>query len=203
MRKHLSYANVVATLALFSALGGSAYASLRVTGRNVVDGSLTGADVRDGSLGGTDVRDGSLRANDFRAGDLPAGPRGPAGPSGASGPAGPGGPAGPQGAAGPPGLVRAFAVVNADGTLAPGATGVTSSRVVRSGLLNTPTYCVAFAFGPTTVVGTQAGPTGNGIPVTVIALTDAGNTCNPGERAVVLAAPNGLPFAAAFAIMAN
>jgi len=38
--RRLSYANVVATLALFVALGGSSYAAIRITGKNVVDGTL-------------------------------------------------------------------------------------------------------------------------------------------------------------------
>lgn len=44
-RARLSYANVVGTLALFVALGGSSYAALKVTGLDVVDGSLTDADI--------------------------------------------------------------------------------------------------------------------------------------------------------------
>jgi len=199
MRRHLSYANVVATLALFTALGGSAYGALRVTGRDVVDGSLSGADVRNGSLGSSDVRDGSLRARDFRAGDLPAGPRGLGGPQGATGPAGSQGPAGSNGA---PGVVRAFGVIHADGTLASGAKGITSSRVVHGGLLDT-TYCVKFDFTPTTVVGTQAGPTSNGTPVTVVALDQSSVNCDVGERAIVLQLPSGLLFAADIAVMAN
>jgi hypothetical protein len=205
MRKHLSYANVVATLALFSALGGSAYAALRITGRDVVDGSLSGADVRDGSLGGTDVRDGSLRARDFRTGDLPAGARGPAGPQGAPGPAGPAGVAGPQGAAGSngaPGVVRAFGVVNADGSLAPGAKGIVSSRAVRPGLAGTE-YCVKFDFVPTTIVATQAGPSGTGTPLTVVASSQGFGDCNFDERPIDLLLPSGLPVAANVAVMAN
>ena len=52
---HLSYANVIATLALFLALGGTAVAGTRVF--------VTGADVRDHSLTGVDFRNGSVGAN--------------------------------------------------------------------------------------------------------------------------------------------
>ena len=62
----LTYANVAATLALFVALGGSAYAGLAVTGSNVVNGSLSGADVHDGSLTGADVRNESLTGADIK-----------------------------------------------------------------------------------------------------------------------------------------
>ena len=87
------YANVVASLALFAALGGSSYAAIAVTGAQVRDGSLTGRDVRNSSLTGKDVRNQSLLAQDFRPGQLPAGPQGPRAipvlrPAGASGRAG-------------------------------------------------------------------------------------------------------------------
>jgi hypothetical protein len=42
----LSYANVTATLALFVALGGRAYAAATISGADVVDESLTGADIK-------------------------------------------------------------------------------------------------------------------------------------------------------------
>ena len=45
VRRRITYANAMATVAVFIALGGSSYAALKVTGRNVKDGTLTGADV--------------------------------------------------------------------------------------------------------------------------------------------------------------
>jgi hypothetical protein len=84
----LTYANVVATLALFVALGGTSYAALGITGRDVRDGSLRGRDIHKGSLKSKQVKDGSLLARDFKAGQLPAGAAGPAGPAGSAGPAG-------------------------------------------------------------------------------------------------------------------
>jgi hypothetical protein len=85
----LSYANVVATLALFIALGGGAYAAITVTGKNVRNGSLTGADLKNNSVASTDVRNGSLLSKDFKAGQLKAGPAGPRGATGVTGPVGP------------------------------------------------------------------------------------------------------------------
>jgi len=90
----LTYANVVATLALFAALGGTSYAAVKVTSRDVRDGSLRGRDIRGGSLKSKQVKDGSLLARDFKAGQLPAGSAGPAGPAGRVGPAGSAGAAG-------------------------------------------------------------------------------------------------------------
>ena len=79
-----SPAMVVALMALFVALGGSSYAALRVTGKNVKNSSLTGKDVKNKSLtgrdvknlGSGDVKDSSLLAKDFKPGQLPAGPQG-------------------------------------------------------------------------------------------------------------------------------
>jgi hypothetical protein len=92
VRSRLTYANVMATLGVFIALGGTSYAALTVTGKNVRNGSLTGADFRRGSLKTKQVKDRSLLARDFAAGQMPAGPRGDAGPPGPRGDAGPPGP---------------------------------------------------------------------------------------------------------------
>jgi hypothetical protein len=62
LRGRLTYANVVATLALFIALGGSSYAALTVTGSNVRNGSLTGKDIKRNSLTGRHIREGQLKA---------------------------------------------------------------------------------------------------------------------------------------------
>jgi hypothetical protein len=89
-----SPAMVVALMALFVALGGSSYAALRVTGKNVKNSSLTGADVKNNSLTGRDVKnlssgdvkDSSLLAKDFKSGQLPAGAQGVQGVQGVPGP---------------------------------------------------------------------------------------------------------------------
>jgi hypothetical protein len=85
LRTRLTYANVMATIAIFLALGGSSYAAIKVTGKNVKDSSLTGKDVKNSSLTGIDVKNGSLLAADFGGGQLPAGPQGPKGDTGAKG----------------------------------------------------------------------------------------------------------------------
>jgi len=115
-RLRLTYANVVASVALFAALGGSSYAALSVSGAQVRDGSLTGRDVRNASLTGLDVRNQSLLARDFKTGQLPAGPKGNPGPQG---PKGDPGLPGPQGGKGDPGVTN-VRVVATQATLAPG-----------------------------------------------------------------------------------
>src|SRR5688572_9677082 len=73
LRDHVSYANVVATLALFVALGGTSYAVLRVGSAEVVDNSLRSRDIRNDTLRGRDLRDGTLRARDMGRNSLGSG----------------------------------------------------------------------------------------------------------------------------------
>lgn len=92
MRKRLTYANVMATIAVFVALGGSSYAAVTITGKDIKDGTVTGQD----------VKDKSLTAKDF-SGSV-AGPRGPRGKAGAPGATGATGPQGLQGVQGLQGI---------------------------------------------------------------------------------------------------
>jgi hypothetical protein len=62
------HGTVVAYLALFVALGGSSYAAVAVTGRDVRDGSLTGRDIRNNSLTGRDIR--GISGHDVRNNSL-------------------------------------------------------------------------------------------------------------------------------------
>lgn len=105
MRRHLTYANVVATLALLLALGGgTAYAAAKLAA-----GSVGSAQLRSNSVTSAKVRNGSLLAKDFKGGQLTAGPRGATGSAGAVGAVGSAGatgaigPAGSNGAVGPAG----------------------------------------------------------------------------------------------------
>ena len=97
-RNRLTYANVTATLALFLALGGGAYAAV-----NLPANSVGPVQLRDNAVTSRKVLDASLYARDFKRGQLPAGPQGPPGP------AGPAGAQGPAGAAGVSGLEVVYA----------------------------------------------------------------------------------------------
>jgi hypothetical protein len=94
-RPRLTYANVIATLALFLALGGGAYAAT-----SIPKASVGTAQLRADSVTGPKVSDGSLVAADFAPGQLPRGAAGETGPEGEAGPAGAPGPKGLQGEAG-------------------------------------------------------------------------------------------------------
>lgn len=60
MLDRLTYANVVATLALFIALGGSAYAVTKIGSDQVKNRSLKGVDLRRNTIGGTEVKESKL-----------------------------------------------------------------------------------------------------------------------------------------------
>ncbi len=139
----LGYANVMATVAVFVALGGSSYAAMTVTGAQIQNNSVASPDLRDngvrgkdirrGTVRSSDIRDWSLRARDFMPGQLTAGGRGETGPAGATGPEGPQGAAGPQGESGPAG---------ADGPAGPaGQAGISGlERVVGHTAYNSASF---------------------------------------------------------------
>ena len=64
-RARLTYANVVATLALFVALGGTGYAASQITSRDVKNRSLKGGDLRLNTLTGKEI-------NEAKMGQVPA-----------------------------------------------------------------------------------------------------------------------------------
>ena len=64
------YANVVATLALVVAMGGTSYAAVKITGKDVKNNSLSGKDVKNESLTGLDVKKQSVPL-DRLSGSLP------------------------------------------------------------------------------------------------------------------------------------
>jgi hypothetical protein len=69
LRSSLTYANVMATLAVFLVLGGGAYAAFHlpnnsVRSKHIVNGQVKKADLAASSVVGAKVRDGSLRLKD-------------------------------------------------------------------------------------------------------------------------------------------
>lgn len=127
LRRHVTYANVMATVALFVALGGVSYATLKlernsVKARHIAPNAVRASEIAKRSVGTEEVSNGSLLSEDFRI--APRGVRGARGDRGSTGPPGARGPAGPHGTDGvnaaTNALVRlgtSFQATPGDGTL--------------------------------------------------------------------------------------
>ncbi len=146
----LSYANVIATVALFVALGGTAVAGsqLLLTGANVKDGSLTGADIKSGSLSVRNLSSAAVRALKGKVG--PRGATGAKGDIGAQGLVGAQGAPGLQGPSGTQGVGITTAV--ATGT---DATNYQDLTPLGSLPLTTPGDYVIFTTFTASNTGTQ------------------------------------------------
>jgi hypothetical protein len=64
--------NVTGLIAIFIALGGTAYANNEWTGANIVDGSLTSVDYKNDNIRSVDVLDATLRAPDLAPNAIPS-----------------------------------------------------------------------------------------------------------------------------------
>jgi hypothetical protein len=140
IRKRLTYANVISTLALLLVIGGgSAYAASQFEKESIGSRALKKEAVTPAKL--------SQKAKDALTG--PVGPKGATGPSGAAGAAGP---------AGAPGSAVAYAHVNADGTLdAANSKNIASTRQTAQ-----PNYYCVLPSVPVqnVIVGGEGGLTG-------------------------------------------
>jgi len=126
IRSGLNYANVVATLALFLALGGGAYAAINlpkdsVGARQIKKDAVRAAEVKKAAVGSSEVKDRSLRSDDFGDGELPVGARGP---RGFRGPPGTAGSARAYGAVAENGTITHAKGVSGDATRPDGTDGI-------------------------------------------------------------------------------
>jgi hypothetical protein len=107
--RELTYANVMATIAVFIALGGGAYAVTiprnSIGSAQIKKGAVNTSDIKPAAINSkllekgavdanaigpnavraSEIARGSLTREDFKAGEIPEGPRGPAGPKGDTG----------------------------------------------------------------------------------------------------------------------
>jgi hypothetical protein len=60
IHRRLNYANVVATLALFIALGGSSYAVSKISGSQIRNNSIVGEKLKRNTIGGKRIKESSL-----------------------------------------------------------------------------------------------------------------------------------------------
>jgi hypothetical protein len=129
VRSRITYANVVASIALFVSLGGGAYAALKLP-----KNSVGATQIKPNAVRSSEVKNGSLRATDFASGQLPAGAQGAQGPKGDTGSPGTDG---TKGIDGLNGTARAYGHVAPDG-------GLTASKGVSGidHIADTGTYCI-------------------------------------------------------------
>jgi len=214
--RHLSYANVMATIGVFVALGGASYAAVALPANSVGTKQLkktavAGSKIKPNAISSAKVTDGSLQRGDFASGTLLQGPQGPQGQQGPQGPQGPQGDPGQNGAPGQkgaPGTARAFAFVDpfsCGGAVGPcsvsKAKNVLGARRVAAG-----DYCIQVAAGidPATS-GAAAGaevfrtnsPEGNGFAQSSSSSGDPFGNCLTSEFEVVTyRLPTSAPVAA-------
>ncbi|HTR74975.1 MAG TPA: hypothetical protein VMH33_06910 [Solirubrobacterales bacterium] len=119
IRKRLTYANAIATLALFLALGGGAYAATQLPRNSVGTAQLKAGAVTSGKIARKARK--QLRGN--------RGPQGPQGKTGKTGPKGATGAAGKAGAPGADGTGPAFEVFGTNKAI-----GTTSGAVLAQNL---------------------------------------------------------------------
>jgi hypothetical protein len=139
-RPRLTYANVVATLALFLVLGGGAYAAATLPRHSVGARQL-----KRGAVTSKAVRNHTLRRRDLAGGVLQAGPRGPAGPRGAAGATGGTGRAGAAGSPGASALMgNSTTPLNGGGAvLAPSGPSAPGSQIFDNNQLSPASPIVA------------------------------------------------------------
>jgi len=182
-RRHVNYANVTATLALFIALGGGAYA-VTVLPKN----SVTSLQVKNGSLLAKDFKKGQLKAGKTGA----AGPAGPQGARGLGGPAGPFGPPGADGAKGAQGLpgvdgsAKAYAYISGPGSVGPNAHGISDANVTAHLASQASEYCIdGLPFTPTVALVQPDVLSGGAVPIAQVQ-TPSENTGNCGGAQVYI-----------------
>src|SRR6201999_1110219 len=125
LRRHLTYANVAASLALFLALGGAAYAATQLPKNSVGTNQLRKEAV-------TAAKIAKKTRNQLRGNRGPAGPQGAAGKTGKQGPKGATGARGAQGNTGAPGADgtgRALEVFGALKPITPGGSPVVAQNL--------------------------------------------------------------------------
>ena len=166
LRSKLTYANVVATLALFVALGGSSYAAVvlssnSVKSKHIGKGQVKRPDIGRNAVISAKVKNASLLAADFKAGQLPPGPKGDPGE---------------------PGLARIAVSLLSSGTVFRGSLEGGSARRAATGQ-----YCFDLPFVPSTAVASRFPSVTHPADRDTLVTTSPGIevTCLPSEELLV------------------
>jgi hypothetical protein len=170
-----SYANVASTLALVVALGGTSYAAVAITGKDIKNGTVTSADVKNKTL---KLKDFSSKAK--------------TGLTGATGPAG------PKGDTGAAGTAVAYAVINADGSLnvAKSSANLTAAMVANDSSSASCWRNLPFTVKSAIAVATYDGGVGTSDEMVQVAQAGAGFTSDcPAGTVVEVAGYSGGNYA--------
>jgi hypothetical protein len=86
LRERLTYANVMATVAVFIALGGASYAAIKVPknsvgAKQIKKNAVKASEIANSSVGTEEVANGELLSEDFAPGQIPAAPPGQGSPN--------------------------------------------------------------------------------------------------------------------------
>lgn len=160
LRTHLSYANVMATVALFVALGGTSYAATKLA-RN----SVGSAQIRSKAVGPSELKSRAVTSSKLSRSARRS-------LRGAQGPVGPAGAVGPPGQTGPTGVTYRAAVTSAGGRAAGNSSGASGLGTgdYRVGFDRSMAGCVFTA----TLVRVPGGGTVDPPPGRITAAEDAG-----------------------------
>lgn len=165
VRKRLTYANVMSSIAVFLVLGGAAFAASQlpknsvgskqlkknaVTTKKIKNNAVTSSKLKNGSVTNEKLAEGAVTGNKIAAGTIGRGNL-------AEGKL----------------LPRAYALVNFNGTVEPGFTeGIPNATTPETG-----TYCFDLPFTPVSAQATgEADGEGNDMPSVTLAGTESGLT---------------------------
>ncbi|MFT3866150.1 MAG: hypothetical protein QM729_17935 [Solirubrobacterales bacterium] len=182
VRRHLTYANVAATLALFLALGGAAYAATRLPRNSVGNAQLRKSAVTASKIAKKTRR--QLR-----------GDRGPTGPQGKTGKTGARGPQGKTGATGAAGSGPAYEVFGTSKSIAAGGGTVIAENLAQGAYVISADVAIE-ATAATEVTctlnggGEAVGHVESGVPTT-LTLSVTRNLGGAGNATLSCAAPAG------------
>jgi hypothetical protein len=158
--RHLSFANAIASLALFVALGGASYAAV-----NLPANSVGAKQIKTRAVSLRKISPAARSALQGQKGEAgPQGAKGDPGPQGAKGDNGDPGLPGPEGQKGDPGPTN-LRVVTTKATLAPGATAFPDAECApgeraTGGGIDATSENVRVLLSTVTLVGTNPTPVG-------------------------------------------
>ena len=176
IRKRITYANVISTLALVLVVGGGSAIAASQFGKETIGSN---------ALKKESIGPGKLNKAAKAALVGPAGPRGVTGATGATGATGPAGSQGPQGPQGPAGTARAYGeTADNNGTLIAERSKNATVRHAEKGV-----YCITLGAGidpaSSTILAT-ADFANSGTNKTIAQIRSTNIDCKPGELEVRL-----------------